>query len=239
VPNWRRSSGPRSVSSADVCGEELLPGPAQAEAEVVGRLHYTTLVRNRPRTLAIWRVTTTSLFTADGVARLLGGKVQQDPTSDLTEILTTTSTVGILLEGPGSLDIGWQRDDRSTCDGATQADRQPCICPADFAQRRAAAKQGYGCRPRAEVRFRLQDFQMEGEFDFMSEDWSFVELVTMTQTALSNWDAGCPVRARLDLRRSLHTLHTLHSGIVLPYTRPVIMLLSDYSPSALVSDFAG
>jgi hypothetical protein len=31
-----------------------------AEAELLGRFHYVTLVRNRPRTLGTWRVATTS-----------------------------------------------------------------------------------------------------------------------------------------------------------------------------------
>jgi hypothetical protein len=57
----------------------------------------------------------------------------------------------------------------------------------------------------------------------VSEDWSFVELVATAQATLSSWKAGRPVRALLELRRSLHTLH---SGVLLPYTRPVIKLLS-------------
>jgi hypothetical protein len=54
----------------------------------------------------------------------------------------------------------------------------------------------------------------------VSEDWSFVELVTTTRAALSSRDTGRPVRARLGLRR---TLHTVREGMVLPYTRAVII----------------
>lgn len=152
----------------------------------------------------------------------------------LAEVLTTSSMVGILLAGPGALDIGWQRTDRSICDGATHQDGpKPCICPADFAQRRAVAKQGYGCRPQAAVRFRLQDDQAAGAFDFVSEDWSFVELVTKIQAALSRRLTRRPVMARVGLQRSLHTLN---GGIVLPYTRPVIGLLADRRLSSLVKD---
>jgi hypothetical protein len=149
----------------------------------------------------------------------------------VAEIMTTSSTIAILL-GPGALYIGWQRTDRSTCDGATQDDCQPCICPADFAQRRAAAKQGYGCRPHAEVRFRLQHDQMAGVFAIASEDWSFVELVTTIQGALSSRETRRPVTARIGLQR---TLHTVCNGIVLPYTRPHIMLQGN-RPLSLVSD---
>jgi hypothetical protein len=194
-----------------------------ATAEPVGRFHYTKLVRNRPRTLGTWRVVTTSQLTADRVAQLLGGHVEQDPGRDRSEILTTSSAVAILLSGPNALSINWERDDRRTCDRETEADRQPCTCPMAFEQRRATAKRGYGCRPRAEVRFRFRDDQKAGVFGFVSDDWSFVELIATAQATLSSRKAGRPVRAVLELQRSLHTLH---SGVVLPYTRPVLMLLS-------------
>jgi hypothetical protein len=64
---------------------------------------------------------------------------------------------------------------------------------------------------------------MAGEFGFVSDDWSFVELIATAHATLSSRKAGRPVRALLELRRSLHTLH---SGVLLPYTCPVIKLLS-------------
>jgi hypothetical protein len=225
VPDRQPSSCLQIASSAEVSNAETLPGAARGEAELIGRFHYTALIHNRPRTLGTWRVTTTSPLIADCVARLLGGHVQQTSTGGVAEIMTTSSTIGILLAGPGALYIGWQRTDRSTCDGATQDDCQPCICPADFAQRRAAAKQGYGCRPHAEVRFRLQHGQTAGVFAIASEDWSFVELVTTIQAALSSRETRRPVMAQVGLQR---TLHTLCDGTVLPYTRPDIRLLGDH-----------
>jgi hypothetical protein len=193
------------------------------EAGTVGRFHYTRVVRNCPRTLHTWRVVTTSQLTADRVAQLLGGHLEQRPRRDGIEILTTSSEVGILLSGANPLCVDWQRDDGRTCDGVAEVNGQPCICPVALEQRRAAAKLGYGCRPRAAVRFRFRDDQMAGVFGFVSDDWSFVELIAMAQATLSNRKAGRPVRALLELRRSLHTLQ---SGVVLPYTRPVIKLLS-------------
>jgi hypothetical protein len=193
------------------------------EAGTVGRFHYTRVVRNCPRTLYTWRVVTTSQLTADRVAQLLGGHLEQRPRRDGIEILTTSSEVGILLSGANALYVDWQRDDGRTCDGVAEVNGQPCICPVALEQRRAAAKLGYGCRPRAAVRFRFRDDQMAGVFGFVSDDWSFVELIAMAQATLSSRKAGRPVRALLELRRSLHTLQ---SGVVLPYTRPVIKLLS-------------
>ena len=201
MPDRQPSSCLQIAPSAEVSNARTLPGAARGEAELVGRFHYTALIRNRPRTLGTWRVTTTSPL--------------------------------ILLAGPVALYIGWQRTDRSTCDGATQDDCQPCICPADFAQRRAAAKQGYGCRPHAEVRFRLQYDRTAGVFAIASEDWSFVELVTTIQGALSSRETRRPVMAQVGLQR---TLHTLCNGIVLPETRPDIRLLGVHHSFSLIRD---
>jgi hypothetical protein len=200
--------------------------------ELVGRLHHVAVVRNRPRTLGTWRITTENPRTADRIAQVLGGHIQQDPRADLAEILTTSSTIDILLTESTALYIGWQRDDKSTCDG-TRDDRQVCICPADHELRRAAAKQGRGCRPCAKVLLRLLDDQAVGVLEFVNDDWSFVELVSATQAVLSSREGKGPVRAQLGLRRSLHTLP---SGMVLPYTRPVITLLGHHRWSSPVSE---
>jgi hypothetical protein len=135
----------------------LVTNIKDGEVELVGRLHHVAVVRNRPRTLGTWRATTESPRTADRIAQVLGGHIQQDHPVDLAEILTTSSTIDILLTEPTALYIGWQRDDKNTCDGITQDGRQVCICPADPELRRAAAKQGRGCRPRAKVLFRFLD----------------------------------------------------------------------------------
>ena len=191
-----------------------------ADAELAGRFHATTMARNRPRTLGTWRVTTTCPPTAARVARLLGGHVHQDPTTGRAEVLTTAQTVSILLSHPDALRIGWQRSANGTCDGLDQDDGQHCACPVGLAARRAAAKRGDGCRPRVEVRFALIDDPAAGLFAFASEDWSLVELAGTLRGVLDG--SGVPARARLGLERSLHGLR---SGRVLACTRPVIALV--------------
>jgi hypothetical protein len=198
---------------------------------LAGSLDYATMVRNRPRTLDTWRVTATSRRIADRVVQLLGGRVQQDLTSGLVEILTTSPTVDILLTGPAALRVHWQ-DGGAHCDGVTQGDGRPCACLPGPAQRRAAGKQGRGCRPCAELRFRLSSRPRLGTFSFACEDWSFVELAARLQAALRGRPLGEPARALLGLQRSLHTLR---SGIVLPYTHPVLTLL-DQGPASMVRD---
>jgi hypothetical protein len=199
---------------------------------LAGSLDYATVVCNRPRTLGTWRVTATSRRTADRVVQLLGGRVQQDLTGGLVEVLTTSPTVDVLLTGPAALRVHWQHA-ASGCDGVTQGDGRPCACPPSLAQRRAAGKQGRGCRPCAELWFRLTYRPRLGTFSFACEDWSFVELVARTQAALRGRPPGEPARARLALDRSLHPLR---SGIVLPYTRPVVTLLGDHGPAWTVRD---
>lgn len=231
------SSGAQPTPTAHASGNATLPPPArragQAAAVVlVGSFDYATVVGNRPRTLATWRVTATSRRTADWVARLLGGRVQQSLTGGLVEVVTTSPTVEVLLTGPATLRVAWQHA-ASGCDGVTQGDGRPCACPRGLAQRRAAGKQGRGCRPSAELRFRLASRPRLGTFGFACEDWSFVELVARTQAALRGRPLGEPARARLALERSLHTLR---SGVVLPYTRPVITLLGDHGPAWVVRD---
>jgi hypothetical protein len=171
----------------------LVTNIKDGEVELVGRLHYVAVVRNRPRTLGTWRVSTESPRTADRIAQVLGGHIQQDPTADLAEILTTSSTIDILLTEPTALYIGWQRDDKNTCDGITRSDCQVCICPADHELRRAAAKQGRGCRPRAKVLFRLLDDQAVGALEFVNDDWSFVELISAAQAVLSSREGRVPL----------------------------------------------
>jgi hypothetical protein len=198
---------------------------------LAGSLDYATVVRNRPRTHGTWRVTTTSRRTADRVVQLLGGRVQQDVTSGLVEVLTSSPTVDILLTGPAALRVDWQHA-AVRCDGVAQGDGRPCACPPGLAQRRAAGKQGRGCRPCAELRFRLAGRPRLGTFGFACEDWSFVEAVARSQAALRGARVE-PARARLGLQRSFHTLR---SGIVLPYTHPVLTLLGDHGPASTVRD---
>jgi DNA-binding transcriptional LysR family regulator len=138
----------RDVAATPAKSPVLVTNIKYGEVKLVGRLHHVAMVRNRPRTLGTWRVTTESPRTADRIAQVLRGHIQQNPTVDLTEVLTNSSTIDILLTEPTALYIGWQREDKNTCDGLSRDDRQVCICPADHELRRAAAKQGRGCRPR-------------------------------------------------------------------------------------------
>jgi hypothetical protein len=190
-----------------------------ADSTLAGRFHSTTLIRHRPRTLGTWQVTTISPPMADRVVRLLGGRILQDSATSRPTVLTAASTVAILLPGPDAMWIGWQRSADGICNGVTQDDGQPCGCPVGLAARRTAAKRGRGCPPHVELRFMLADDPSAGVFGFTSEDWLVVEVAGRLKGALE--DSCMPMRARLELER---TLHKLPSGRVLACTRPVIAL---------------
>jgi hypothetical protein len=203
-------------------GEEATPrrDDIAAEAELVGLFQYGDLLRNRPRTLATWRVIAPRGCTVDRIAQLLGGDPQHDHKSGQAEVITESAAVGILLSGAGALRVRWEGVDKRACDGAAEGDDRRCTCPPTLAERRAAAKLGLSCQPRAEIRFRLQDDPALGLFSLVSEDWSFVEHVMASLAVLRRTNG--PAAARLNL---LRTMHPLRSGRVLAYTRPAISLL--------------
>jgi hypothetical protein len=115
----------------------LVTNIKDGEVELVGRLHHVAVVRNRPRTLGTWRVTTESPRTADRIAQVLGGHIQQDPTADPAEILTTSSTIDILLTESTALYIG--------CSAMT---RTPATALLKMTARSASAQQTMSCAGR-------------------------------------------------------------------------------------------
>jgi hypothetical protein len=131
-----------------------------------------------------------------------------------TEVITDSAAVAILLPGADALRVRWDDVDKSACNGAAQDDDRRCTCPPTLTQRRAAAKLGLSCQPRAEIRFRLRDDPALGVFNLVSEDWSFVEQVMEIRAVLRG--IGQAAAARLSL---LRTMHTLRSGRVLACPR--------------------
>jgi hypothetical protein len=198
----------------------LATNAVDAAADLIGCFFYTTLIRNRPRTLRTWRVTATGAGTARRIAQLLGGHPQQNPGDNSAEVITASTAVNVLLD-PHMLGIRWQRIGEQTCDGAVRSNGQPCACPSNLAQRRAGAKHGDGCTPGVSICFRLQNDPALGMFGVLSEDWSFAETVIDARAALQRVGQS-RTAARLDL---LRTQHTLPSGRALSYTRPALTLL--------------
>jgi Recombination directionality factor-like len=207
----------------------LATNTVDTAADLIGCFSYTTLIRNRPRTLTTWRVTATDTGTARRIAQLLGGHPLRNPRDNGAEVITASTAVDVLLD-PHMLSIRWQSIGQQTCDGAVRSNGQSCACPRNLAQRRAAAKHGEGCKPGVSICFRLRSDPALGIFGLLSEDWSFAETVIDTGAALQRM-AQLPTTARLDL---LRTQHTLPSGRALAYTHPALTLLGSTAASANV-----
>jgi hypothetical protein len=205
----------------------LATNAVDAAADIIGCFFYTTLIRNRPRTLTTWRVTATGAGIARRIAQLLGGHPQRSPGDNGVEVITASTAVDVLLD-LHMLSIRWQSSGEQTCDGAVRSNGHSCVCPRNLAQRRAAAKHGEGCKPGVSICFRLLSDPALGMFGLLSEDWSFAETVIDTRAALERM-LKLPTTARLDL---LRTQQTLPSGRALAYTRPALTLLGSTAASA-------
>ena len=190
--------------------------------EPVGRFHYATLLRNRLQVITSWQVSADDRQVLARVAHLLG-RASQDIGADIWSITTETTTIEVILHGPGALRLRWCRDGCHTCDGKVQSDngtQRSCMCPPSLPERRTATRHGRGCEPRVEIFFRLAQDPALGIFTFASGSWSLAEQVINVRTVLQA--DSQPTRARLSLRR---THHRLYSGRTLTYTRPVLVVV--------------
>lgn len=197
-------------------------------SEPVGRFHYATLLRNRLQVITSWQVSADDYQVRARVADLLG-RASQDIGADILSITTETTTIEVILHGPGALRLRWCRDGCRTCDGKVQSDngtQRSCMCPPSLPERRTATRHGRGCEPRVEVFFRLAQDPDLGVFTFASGSWSLTEQVINARISLQA--DSQPTRARLSLQR---TLHRLYSGRTLAYTRPVLAVVGT-SPGA-------
>jgi hypothetical protein len=138
--------------------------------------------------LATWRVTATSACTVDHIAQLLGGHPQHDPASGHAEVVTGRYPPPWPARAQGPL----ARRRRACLRRCRSGRRVPCVCPSTLAQRRSMAKQGCGCQPRAEMRFRLLADPALGAFILLSDDWSFVETVIKLRAACRSARATTP-----------------------------------------------
>jgi hypothetical protein len=99
--------------------------------DIVGRFRSGAQVNGRPLALEEWRITTGDPAVAERVQDLYGGQDAQTwitQGEDNLEVYTTTSSVAILLDGPGAIRSGmalWGRNGLiHSCDGETTTDGQ-------------------------------------------------------------------------------------------------------------------
>src|SRR5829696_7173978 len=76
----------------------LATNAVDTAADLIGCFSYTTLIRNRPRTLTTWRVTATGTGTARRIPQLLAGHPQRNPGDNGAEVITASTAVDVLLD---------------------------------------------------------------------------------------------------------------------------------------------
>lgn len=189
---------------------DAMPKPRGEFADdIVGRFRSGKTEGNRPVSLAEWRVTTGDPAVANEVSELLGGEVAEWETTgeDSLEVLTTSARVSILVDGADAITsrmVLWGANGTRihVCDGVEflepeERRGQPCGCPALLAERKAAAKAGYGPKPDVSVRFRLAERPELGYFRFSSASWDLVRVLHEIENALDAVDG--PARCTLSL----------------------------------------
>lgn len=209
---------------------EAAPKPRFSE-DLVGRFRSGHMINKRPASLSEWRVTSGDPDVADAVAEMFGGEaVEWDATGeDTLEVFTTATRVKVWLEGPNALRQGmnlWGRNNKAIrrCDGVEQsgegAEGKPCQCPATFAERKAAAKDGTGCEPSITIYFKLADAPDLGKFKFTTGSWSFVKDIIAPEAKLAAIDG--PAYAWLGLEP---VSFTTKAGQAVSYTKPSLEII--------------
>lgn len=201
--------------------------------DIVGRFRSGAQVNNRPLSLDEWRVTTGDPEVAETLADLLGAKTgpQEWATEgeDKIEVYTTSTSLDVILDGSSAVQTAmalWGRNGLiHKCDGETvssgQGEGGPCpMAGKTVAERKEAAKAGYGCAPSIQVYFRLAADADLGKFRFSSGSWTFAGEVSDAEAALAKVDG--PARAKLTLEK---VEYTTKAGRLVSYTKPVVTIL--------------
>ena len=134
--------------------------------DIVGRFRSGHQLNGRPMALSAWRVTGADPVALETISDMMGGSEEKperwDTKSDETyEVFTTSTSVDIILDGPGAVKTSmvlWGRKTRiRECDGVSQTDEaaSDCACPSDIRERKEAAKNGTACEPSIQVYFRM------------------------------------------------------------------------------------
>lgn len=201
---------------------------ARFSDDIVGRFRSGTLLNNRPMALDEWRITTGDPEVARAVRELFGGDAPQQwetQSEEKLEVFTDARKVAIILDGPGALRTGmalWGRNGIiHSCDGEVTTDGTPCpMAGKSVAERKEAAKAGYGCEPSIQLYFKLEGHEDLGKFKFFTGSWTFAAVIDQAEDALADIDG--PARATLALEV---VEFDTKAGKHVRYTKPVLKVL--------------
>lgn len=213
---------------------ENAPKPRTKFADdLVGRFRSGYQINKRPASLTEWRVTTGDPDVAEAVQKLLGGDAPQEweaTGEDNLEVFTEAKKVKVIIDGPKALrqemvlramNGGFIR----RCDGVEQhgegAEGEPCVCPATFADRKAAAKKGTGCQPNVTLFFKLAADPDLGRFKFSSGSWSLVRDLARDQVDERLTEIDGPAYAWL----KLEVVEYESDGKKRKFTKPAVEII--------------
>ncbi|MFD9280251.1 hypothetical protein ACFWD7_23600 [Streptomyces mirabilis] len=203
------------------------------------------MVNNRPESLANWRVTTGDPEVAGAIAQLMGGTPEAWETAkdDCLEVLTTTSSVQIVVDGTKAINarmILWGRSGPPhECDGveflSPEKDKgTPCGCPRLLAERKVSARSGRGPQPNVTVSFRLAEDYDLGIGKFTSTSWDFASVLHEIENDLDRVGGEALCTLSLELVQ-----FTTSSGQNVEYRKPVIKVLSSPDPGSWAPETLG
>lgn len=202
---------------------------AASSDDIVGRFRSGHQINGRPMALSAWRVTGADPVALETIGELMGGAEKPerwDTKSDETyETFTTSTSVDILLDGPGSVRTGmvlWGRKTKiRECDGVVQTDEagSDCACPSDIRERKEAAKQGTACEPSIQIYFRMEADPELGKLKFFTGSWSMAKEIGQAEAQLE--DINGPARATLSLEL---VSFTTRDGKDITFTKPVLVV---------------
>lgn len=209
--------------------------PTAPTTDIVGRFRSGYQASGRPVPLSTWRVTAGDPAVLEQVGAILGVDTEQqggdEPTPwettgpDPWELFTTASTADIVLHDVRAEMVLWGQGGKPvrTCDGATQGNEQatPCVCPTDLRERKAAARDGWGCKPNITLRFALAGLEHAGLFRFSTGSWDFAAAIGRVEEALSLMGTS-PYRLGLE-----EVKFTTKAGAKVQYHKPVLSLLPE------------
>lgn len=222
------------------------PKRASFSEDLVGRFRSGYQVDNGKRKVPValteWRVTTGDPEVAEKVASLLDGDEPQewDATGeDFLEVFTKATSVDVLLENEKAVRTAMVLRNREgkivrSGDGEVirypedQAGQPDPQAGQTLAERKQAARDGFGATPEIDVYFRLADDPDLGLFKFHSGSWSFASDLAYHDVEGRIVDAyedsdGAPVRASLSLEHvEFIAKNGPRRGQTVSYTKPVL-----------------
>lgn len=216
---------------------EAAPKPRSTFSDdVVGRFRSGRMVGKAPESLEHWRITTGDPEVAKAVSGMFGGHPEEWETTreDALEVLTNAARVGVIIDNSDpdapavtSKMVLWGMGNKKIheCDGVEFLDEdrrgRPCGCPPLLAERKAAAREGYGPKPEVSVKFKLADDPDLGFFRFQSSSWDLVKDLHNVENDLDAVGGPAVVTLSLELVEFVPKGGAM-KGRMVSYRKPVL-----------------